>query len=86
MNSREKEQLVELRTHILYIKENMGKIDQKLDKLPCDTHTKRLMTVEDSVGDIKEEKNWGAKKMIAVITAISTIIAAVISAVVAKFF
>lgn len=85
MNSREKEQLAEIRTHILYIKENIGKIDQKLNNLPCNSHEKRLVNVEDCVNDIKEEKTWSAKKTIAIITAISTIIAAFISAMVARF-
>lgn len=93
MNQREKVELAELRTHILYIRENIKQINQtfeksidKLDKLPCNTHEKKIMTLENKVEDMKENKNWSNKKTIAIISAIASIISTAITAVVSFVF
>jgi hypothetical protein len=93
MNQRENVELAELRTHILYIRENIKQINQtfeksidKLDKLPCNAHEKKIMTLENKMENIKENKSWSNKKTIAVISAIASIISTAITAVVAFAF
>lgn len=95
MDNDEKGAIAELKTHVLYIRENMSgvydeikEVNNKLNNLPCNSHSKRLGEVEDCIKDIKNEKkeqsSWSKKKTIVVIGGLVSIISAVISAVISK--
>ncbi|MHA1470390.1 MAG: hypothetical protein ACTSSP_07495 [Candidatus Asgardarchaeia archaeon] len=92
MNQKDRVQIAELRTHILYIRENLKEINKtiekvngKLDKLPCNPHGKRISLLEEKLKNIKEMSNWSTKKTIAVISAISSIISSIITAIALTF-